>query len=44
VADSDIGSDYRDARDFIKRRATFTAFAKLVGLATPFPAMPKAVP
>jgi len=28
-------SDYRGLREFIKRRATITALAKLVGLAKP---------
>jgi hypothetical protein len=32
------------ARAAISRRATVTAFAKLVIRATPWPAMPKAVP
>src|ERR1019366_9037037 len=35
---------YRAARNFIKRRATVTAFAKLVVRATPLPAIANAVP
>ena len=36
--------NYCPIRTFIKRRATVTALAKLAPLATPRPAMPKAVP
>jgi len=39
-----IGPDYRAARDFIKRRAILTAFAKLLTRAVPVPAIPNAVP
>lgn len=37
-------NSYCPVRDFIKRRATTTALAKLRGLALPCPARPKAVP
>lgn len=39
-----VQTDYRAAREFIKRRATLTALAKLVPRAEPRPAIPKAVP